>query len=57
MCQPGWEWDLGRTDTCIPMAETFHCSPETIKTLVVGYTPKQNDFGVKKKTVPISLGN
>ena len=55
MCQPGWEWDLGRTDTCIPMAETFHCSPETITTLVVGYTPKQNDFGVKKKTVHISL--
>ena len=26
----------------------FHDSPETIKTLLIGYTPIQNGFGVKK---------
>ena len=29
------------------MAEFLHCSPETI-TLLNGYTPIQNDFGIKK---------
>ena len=35
-------------DTCIYIAESLHCSPETITTLLIGYTPKQNVFGVKK---------
>ena len=30
-------------DTCICMAESLHCSPETI-TLLIGYTPIQNKF-------------
>ena len=38
----------GRMDTCICMAESLHCSSETITTLLVGYTPKQNVFCVKK---------
>lgn len=25
------------------MAESFHCSPETIRTLLIGYTPIQNE--------------
>ena len=25
----------GRIDTCIPMAESLHCSPETITTLLI----------------------
>ena len=29
-------------DTCICMAESLHCSPETITTLLIGYTPIQN---------------
>ena len=33
-------------DTCIFMAESLHWSPETVKTLLIGYTPKQNVFGV-----------
>ena len=37
----------GRMETCICMAEFLHCSPETI-TLLNGYTPIQNDFGIKK---------
>ena len=52
MYQPGWKWggDGWRgMDTCICMAESLHCSPETITTFLIGYTPKQNDFGVKKK--------
>ena len=33
-----WE----RIDTCICMAESFSCSPETITALLIGYTPTQN---------------
>jgi len=29
-------------------AESLHCSPETITTLLISYTPIQNAFGVKK---------
>ena len=35
----GW----GRMDTCIYMAESLHCSPETVTTLLIGYTPVQNE--------------
>ena len=38
---------VGRIDTC--MAESLHCSLETIITLLIDYTPIQNVFGVKKK--------
>ena len=38
----------GRMDTCVCMAEFLHCSPETITTLLIGYTPTQNVLGVKK---------
>ena len=31
----------GRMDTCVCMAESLRCSPETITTLLVGYTPIQ----------------
>ena len=34
--QPGWEGFQGRMDTCICMAESFHCSPETTTTFVMG---------------------
>ena len=37
-----------RMGTCICMAESLHYSPETIKTLLIGYSPIQNVFGVKK---------
>ena len=32
----------GRMDTCICMAESLHCSPEAITTLLIGYTSIQN---------------
>ena len=32
----------GRMDTCICMAESLCCPPETIPALLVGYTPIQN---------------
>ena len=32
----------GRMDTCIWMAESLGCPPETITTLLIGYTPIQN---------------
>ena len=37
-----------RTDTCICLAESLLCSPETFPTLLIGYTSIQNVFGVKK---------
>ena len=32
----------GRMDTCIHVAEFLCCSPETMMTLLIGYTPIQN---------------
>ena len=32
----------GRMDTHVCMAESLHCSPETITTLLISYTPIQN---------------
>ena len=40
--QPRWENSLGEMDTCVCMAESLHCSPETITTLLIGYTQIQN---------------
>ena len=35
------EWVVwGKTDTCIYMAESLFCPPETITTLLINYTPK-----------------
>ena len=40
-----------RMDTYICIAESLHCSLETITTLLIGSTPIQNDmFNMKKKT-------
>ena len=32
----------GRVGTCICIAESLHCSPEIVTTLLIGYTPMQN---------------
>ena len=32
-----------RMETCICMADSLCCSPETITILLIGYTPKQKD--------------
>ena len=47
---PGWMGGgvQGRMDTCTCTAKSLHGSPETITTLLIGYTPIQNVFGVKK---------
>ena len=34
---------LGRIDTYVCMAESLHCSLETTQTLLIGYTPIQNE--------------
>ena len=39
----------GRMDTCICMAKSLCSSPETITTLLIGYTPIQNKKFMKKK--------
>ena len=33
----------GRMDTCVCMAESVCCAPETITTLLTGFTPSQNN--------------
>ena len=38
----------GRMDICMCMAESLHCSPETLTTLLIGCISIQNVFGVKK---------
>ena len=35
-------------DTCMCMAESLCCPPETITTLLIGYTTIQNGSDVKK---------
>ena len=41
----------GQMDTCICTAEPLCCTPETITTLLTGYTSKQNEkLKLKKKT-------
>ena len=39
----------GRMDTCICKAESLHCSPETLTTLLISYTPTQTKKVKKKK--------
>ena len=36
-----WKYVWRRMDTCICMAESLYCPPETITTLLVSYTPIQ----------------
>lgn len=36
--QPEWEGTLGRMDTCMCVAESPPCSPETVTTLLISYT-------------------
>ena len=45
----------GRMDTCICTAVSLCCSLETTTTLLIGYTPIQDVFGVKKKKKEISV--
>ena len=39
----------GRMDTCIGMAESLHCLPETITTLLIGYKIQYKMCWVLKK--------
>ena len=32
----------GRMDSCTCIPESLHCAPETITTVLIGYTPVQN---------------
>ena len=43
----------GRMDTCICMAKSLHCSPETVITLLIGYIPRQNKNLKRKKKIII----
>jgi len=39
----------GRMDTCVCIAESLHCLPETITTLLIRYTPTKNKFFFKER--------
>ena len=48
----------GRMDTCMCMAESLCCSPETITTLLISCTPNQNKkFKKKDRKCGIYLHN
>ena len=38
----GLGWGLGRMDTCLCVTEPLCCTPETVTTLLISYTPMQN---------------
>ena len=44
-----WMGSLREMDTCICMAESLCCPPETITALLIGYTPIQNKKVLKNK--------
>ena len=46
----------GKMDTCIWMAESLRCSPDTITTLLVSYTPIQNKKFGKKENMKKVIG-
>ena len=47
ICQYRWKGGFKGIDTCIGMAESLRCSPETITTLLISYTPIQNVLVLK----------
>ena len=51
--QRRWEGSLGKMDTCVCTAESLHCSPETVTTLLIGYTPIQKKSLRRKFTTEI----
>ena len=40
-------------ETCVCMAESLRCSPETLPALLIGYAPIQNKKLKKKKIMPL----
>ena len=55
MWQPGWKGSLGEKGYMyIYMAESLCYSPETITTLLINYTPKQNKKFKKEKDMSVS---
>ena len=46
--------EFGRMDTCVCMAESLHCSPETITALLTGYN-SQYEIKSFEKTITILL--
>ena len=48
MCPSGSERGSGENGYMCTYGWVPHCLPETTTTLLIGYTPIQNGFGVKK---------
>ena len=49
MCHPGWQWGLGENVNMYMYGYIPSLFTETITTLLIGYTPIQSVFAVKKK--------
>ena len=45
--------DWGKMDTCICTAESLHCSPEIVTTLIINYTPNKKFERERKKRVSL----
>ena len=43
--------DWGKMDTCICTAESLHCSPEIVTTLIINYTPNKKFERERKKSI------
>ena len=57
MRQPGWEGSSGRMDTYICVAESLFYPPETITTLLISYTPIQNNMSLKQHNTKACVFN
>ena len=56
MWQPRWEGGLSENEYIyIYMAESLHCSLETITILLTGYTPKENKKFFKKLNISVEF--
>ena len=56
MGQLGKEGTWGRMDTCVCMAESLYCPPETTPTLLTGYSSIPNKTFKEKKKKELDLG-
>ena len=54
MWQPGWEGSLGENAYMNMYAESLCCASEAITTLLIGYTPIQNQKLFKKENKVIN---
>ena len=55
MWQPGWEGILGENGYMHMYGWVLSCSPETVATLLIGFTPIQNKKSIKNKISVVDI--